>query len=57
MSTHTTTASSSQPWLHQNGEVIQEFGTVKQSPIGLSLPGPAPASPTGCRTGGRRVGH
>lgn len=28
--------SSSQPWLHQRGEVIQEFGTVKQFPIGLS---------------------
>jgi starvation-inducible DNA-binding protein len=27
---------SSQPWLHQKGEVIQEFGTVKQFPIGLS---------------------
>ncbi|MEU0672133.1 DNA starvation/stationary phase protection protein [Streptomyces sp. NPDC006172] len=28
--------SSSQPWLHQKGEVIQEFGTVKQFPLGLS---------------------
>ncbi|MFC9623054.1 Dps family protein [Streptomyces sp. NPDC056930] len=28
--------SSSQPWLHQKGEVIQEFGTVKQFPVGLS---------------------
>ncbi|MFD3656754.1 Dps family protein [Streptomyces sp. NPDC058620] len=27
---------SSQPWLHQKGEVIQEFGTVKQFPVGLS---------------------
>jgi starvation-inducible DNA-binding protein len=23
-------------WLHQKGEVIQEFGTIKQFPIGLS---------------------
>lgn len=30
------TPGSSQPWLHQKGEVIQEFGTVKQFPIGLS---------------------
>ncbi|MFF8727017.1 Dps family protein [Streptomyces sp. NPDC015171] len=28
--------SSSQPWLHQKGAVIQEFGTVKQFPIALS---------------------
>ena len=35
MSTHTTPGSS-QPWLHQKGAVIQEFGTVKQFPIGLS---------------------
>lgn len=27
---------SSQPRLHQKGEVIQEFGTVKQLPLGLS---------------------
>lgn len=27
---------SSQPWLHQRGKVIQEFGTVKQFPLGLS---------------------
>ncbi|MEU5846294.1 Dps family protein [Saccharopolyspora shandongensis] len=27
---------SSQPRLHQEGEVIQEFGTVKQFPLGLS---------------------
>jgi starvation-inducible DNA-binding protein len=27
---------SSQPWLHQKGEVIQEFGTVKQFPLALS---------------------
>lgn len=29
-------APSGQPWLHQKGEVVQEFGTVKQLPIGLS---------------------
>ncbi|MGY0055268.1 Dps family protein [Streptomyces sp. LZ34] len=29
-------ARGSQPWLHQKGAVIQEFGTVKQFPIGLS---------------------
>ncbi|MGW7378963.1 Dps family protein [Streptomyces sp. NPDC054794] len=27
---------SSQPWLHQKGEIIQEFGTVKRFPLGLS---------------------
>ncbi|MEV8528401.1 DNA starvation/stationary phase protection protein [Streptomyces sp. NPDC052000] len=27
---------SSQPWLHQKSAVIQEFGTVKQFPLGLS---------------------
>ncbi|MFD3652837.1 Dps family protein [Streptomyces sp. NPDC058620] len=32
-----TTPSGSQPWLHQKGAVIQEFGTVKQFPIGLSF--------------------
>ncbi|MFC8389303.1 MULTISPECIES: Dps family protein [unclassified Streptomyces] len=26
----------SQPWLHQEGAVIQEFGTVKQFPVALS---------------------
>jgi starvation-inducible DNA-binding protein len=26
----------SQPWLHQKGVVIQDFGTVRQFPIGLS---------------------
>ncbi|MFF2964053.1 Dps family protein [Streptomyces sp. NPDC057963] len=36
MTTSTKPVSSSQPWLHQRGEVIQEFGTVKQFPIGLS---------------------
>ncbi|MFC9247523.1 Dps family protein [Streptomyces sp. NPDC057136] len=29
--------SGSQPWLHQKSDVIQEFGTVKQFPIGLSF--------------------
>ncbi|MFR9727083.1 Dps family protein [Streptomyces sp. MS19] len=29
-------AGSSQPWLHQQGEVIQEFGTVRQLPMSLS---------------------
>ncbi|MFF4842818.1 ferritin-like domain-containing protein [Streptomyces collinus] len=29
-------APSGRPWLHRKGEVIQEFGTVKQFPIGLS---------------------
>ena len=28
--------SGSQPWLHQKGEIIQDFGTVKQFPLGLS---------------------
>jgi starvation-inducible DNA-binding protein len=34
----TTAASklSSQPWLHQRGEEIQAFGTVRQFPVGLS---------------------
>jgi starvation-inducible DNA-binding protein len=27
----------SQPWLHQRGRVIQEFGTVKQFPVALSM--------------------
>ncbi|MFV0137507.1 Dps family protein [Streptomyces sp. HMX87] len=27
----------SQPWLHQQGRVIQEFGTVKQFPVALSM--------------------
>ncbi len=26
----------SQPWLHQQGQEIQEFGTVRQFPLGLS---------------------
>ncbi|MGW1760066.1 Dps family protein [Streptomyces mirabilis] len=36
MTTHSTPVSGSQPWLHQKGEVIQEFGTVKQFPVALS---------------------
>lgn len=36
MTTSSKPVISSQPWLHQKGEVIQEFGTVKQFPIGLS---------------------
>lgn len=36
MTTTSPSASGSQPWLHQKGEVIQEFGTVKQFPVGLS---------------------
>ncbi len=31
-----TRTATSQPWLHQKGVVIQEFGTVRQFPIGLS---------------------
>ncbi|MEU3661840.1 DNA starvation/stationary phase protection protein [Streptomyces sp. NPDC032940] len=27
----------SQPWLHQRGRTIQEFGTVKQFPVALSM--------------------
>jgi starvation-inducible DNA-binding protein len=27
---------SSQPWLHQDGQQIQKFGTVRQFPLGLS---------------------
>ncbi|MEV2278714.1 DNA starvation/stationary phase protection protein [Nocardiopsis sp. NPDC049922] len=27
---------SSQPWLHQKGNEIQEFGTVRQLPVGMS---------------------
>ena len=34
--TTTSQPTSSQPWLHQKGAVIQEFGTVKQFPLGLS---------------------
>jgi starvation-inducible DNA-binding protein len=32
----TRTKSSSQPWLHQHGEEIQAFGTVRQFPVALS---------------------
>ncbi|WP_225823518.1 Dps family protein [Streptomyces naphthomycinicus] len=34
--TTSATPASSQPWLHQKGAVIQEFGTVKQFPLALS---------------------
>ncbi|MBO1331419.1 Dps family protein [Streptomyces sp. VRA16 Mangrove soil] len=34
--TNETARPSSQPRLHQKGEIIQEFGTVKQFPLGLS---------------------
>lgn len=27
----------SQPWLHQKGRTIQEFGTVKQFPVALTM--------------------
>jgi starvation-inducible DNA-binding protein len=30
------TSSSSQPWLHQQSREVQEFGTVRQFPLGLS---------------------
>ncbi|MES4907668.1 MULTISPECIES: DNA starvation/stationary phase protection protein [unclassified Streptomyces] len=36
MTTNSPSPHSSQPWLHQKGEVIQEFGTVKQFPVALS---------------------
>jgi starvation-inducible DNA-binding protein len=36
MTTNSQHLSGSQPWLHQKGEVIQDFGTVKQFPLGLS---------------------
>ncbi|WP_225102739.1 Dps family protein [Streptomyces sp. CoH27] len=36
MTTNSPSAHSSQPLLHQKGEVIQEFGTVKQFPIALT---------------------
>ncbi|MER7491975.1 DNA starvation/stationary phase protection protein [Streptomyces pharetrae] len=36
MTTSSQHVSGSQPWLHQKGEVIQDFGTVKQFPLGLS---------------------
>lgn len=31
-----TSRTGSQPWLHQQGTQIQEFGTVRQFPVGLS---------------------
>lgn len=34
--TNTPKPRSSQPWLHQRGEEIQQFGTVRQLPVGLS---------------------
>ena len=34
--TTTRTTLSSQPWLHQRGEEIQAFGTVRQFPVALS---------------------
>jgi len=34
--TTTSQPTGSQPWLHQKSAVIQEFGTVKQFPLGLS---------------------
>lgn len=36
MTVNSSHSPSSQPWLHQKGEVIQEFGTVKQFPVALS---------------------
>ncbi|MEV4047082.1 starvation-inducible DNA-binding protein [Streptomyces sp. SAI-195] len=36
MTTSSHHVSGSQPWLHQKSEVIQDFGTVKQFPLGLS---------------------
>ncbi len=36
MTTSSRNVSGSRPWLHQKGEVIQDFGTVKQFPLGLS---------------------
>ncbi|MCK7621866.1 DNA starvation/stationary phase protection protein [Streptomyces sp. RS10V-4] len=36
MTTNVPSPHGSQPWLHQKGEVIQEFGTVKQFPVALS---------------------
>ncbi|RKS09627.1 starvation-inducible DNA-binding protein [Nocardiopsis sp. Huas11] len=35
-STETPKPRSSQPWLHQRGKEIQEFGSVRQLPVGLS---------------------
>ncbi|MDT0344025.1 DNA starvation/stationary phase protection protein [Streptomyces sp. DSM 44938] len=36
MTTQERSPDGSQPWLHQRGEVIQEFGTVKQFPVSLT---------------------
>ncbi|MEU8344415.1 starvation-inducible DNA-binding protein [Actinomadura meyerae] len=36
MSTDGTRPATSQPWLHQHGRQIQEFGTVRQFPLALS---------------------
>ncbi|MFH8682073.1 Dps family protein [Streptomyces lydicus] len=36
MTSNSPSVHGSQPWLHQKGEVIQEFGTVKQFPVALS---------------------
>ncbi|UQW99626.1 DNA starvation/stationary phase protection protein [Streptomyces sp. RerS4] len=36
MTVNSPRVSGSQPWLHQTGEIIQPFGTVKQFPLGLS---------------------
>ncbi|WP_432146054.1 Dps family protein [Streptomyces sp. bgisy084] len=36
MTSNSPSTHGSQPWLHQKGEVIQEFGTVKQFPVALS---------------------
>ncbi|WP_372344198.1 Dps family protein [Streptomyces sp. KL116D] len=36
MTTNSRPVTGSQPWLHQKGQVIQEFGSVKQFPLGLS---------------------
>ncbi|MEV4255671.1 DNA starvation/stationary phase protection protein [Spirillospora sp. NPDC049652] len=37
MTTNPPTPHGSQPWLHQKGEVIQKFDTVKQFPVALSF--------------------
>ena len=36
LSTMSQASQSSQPWLHQQGTEIQQFGTVRQFPLGLS---------------------
>lgn len=35
MATNQAPVTSSQPWLHQHGQEIQPFGTVRQFPFGL----------------------